>query len=398
MLQNLGVRPENMRVSDLATLPKRVHDDDVMVSRLGRTRGYKTKQNNGGEGSSANKGRIRQKVSSYYRCSEKIIYFANINFAAPLYLCSVKQKNMCNMKMENDIRVNMIRMVENFVPFVKVDFLDKDAKECSGLMIVDSGTNDSMLAGEIAEIGVVTKVDDKVNRVRTFSGNEVETSKVQFSFVLGNQQICEGFDICNDFHVFNHGGMNIIGIIGTSLLCKYGLVIDYSEGSLHSSTVNPSNLAISDCDYFFPLEMGLKYYRLPVVAIRQNNTELVMLADTGATGNVIAHQSLKDNGFSHSFLDSKEVVNGLAGGMEVDQATVDFNLLTLDGSKEVVEVSHQDRFMVTPRYVIPSDKAGCFENGELLPPVEGLISSDFMAKQGWSLDFGARIIYKRKAA
>lgn len=302
------------------------------------------------------------------------------------------------MKKENDIRVNMIRMAENYVPFVKVDFLDKDAKECTGLMMVDSGTNDSMLAGEIAEICVVSKVDDKVNRVSTISGKEIVTNKVQFSFVLGSQQLCEDFDICNDFHMFNHGGMNIIGIIGTSLLCKYGLVIDYSEGTLHSSTVNPSNLAISDCDYFFPLEMGLKYYRLPIVAIKQNDAELVLVADTGATSNVIAHQSLKDNGFSCSFLDSKEVVTGLAGGVEMDQATVDFNLLTLDASKDVVEVSHQDLFMVMSRYVIPSDMTGCFENGEQIPPVEGLISSDFMAKQGWSLDFGAKIIYKRKAA
>lgn len=37
------------------------------------------------------------------------------------------------------------------------------------------------------------------------------------------------------------------------------------------------------------------------------------------------------------------------------------------------------------------------EKGEPLPPIEGLISSEFMAQQGWVLDFGAQIIYKPKA-
>ena len=123
-----------------------------------------------------------------------------------------------------------------------------------------------------------------------------------------------------------------------------------------------------------------------------------MLADTGATNNAIAQQSLKDKGFIHSYLDSKDVMNGLVGGVEVDQATVDFNLLTLVSNNDVAEVSHHDHFMVMPHHIIPSEETRCDKNGEQIPPVEGLISSDFMAKQGWALDFGAKIIYKRKVA
>ena len=36
------------------------------------------------------------------------------------------------------------------------------------------------------------------------------------------------------------------------------------------------------------------------------------------------------------------------------------------------------------------------ENGEQLPPIEGTISCSFMAREKWILDFGAKIIYKRK--
>lgn len=302
------------------------------------------------------------------------------------------------MKTQNNIRVEMIRMSDNFVPFVKVDYMDKDAKEHTGLMLVDSGTNDSILAGEIADLCMLKKKDDEMNRIRTVSGEFMETTKAEFSFVLGSHQVCEDFYLYEDFHNSVLSDMSIIGIIGINLLCKLGLVIDYTEGFLHTSTVNPSNLTIADCDYFFPLEIGLNCYGLPIVAIRQNDADLVMLADTGATNNVIAMQSLKENRFKHSYLGCKDSITGLNGGVEVDQAMVDFNLLTLDENNDETETCHHDLFMVMPCYIIQSDEAGCDEKGEPLPPIEGLISSEFMAQQGWALDFGARIIYKRKAA
>ena len=300
------------------------------------------------------------------------------------------------MKTENEIRVKMIRMSNSFVPFVKVDYMDKDAKEHTGWMLVDSGTNDSILAGEIADRCMLKKKDNKVNRIRTVSGEFVETTKVKFSFVLGNRQIYEDFDLCDDFHKNILLDSSVIGIIGINILHDHNLVIDYADGSLHTSNVNPSNLTFADCEYFFPITIGIKCYGLPVVAIRQNDADLVMLADTGATNNVIAMQSLKENEFKHSFLDSKDVITGLNGGVEVEEATVDFNLLTLDENNNEAEVCHHDLFKVMPRYIVQSDEAGCDENGEPLPPIEGLICSEFMAQQGWALDFGAMIIYKRK--
>ena len=301
------------------------------------------------------------------------------------------------MKTENNIRVQMIRMTNNFVPFVKVDYMDKDAKEHTGLMLVDSCSNDSILAGEIADLCMLKKRGDEVNRIRTVSGEFIETTKVEFSFVLGSRQIHEDFYLYDDFHNNVLPDKSIIGIIGINLLCNLSLVIDYTEGFLHTSTVTPSNLTVSDCDYFFPLEIGFNYYGLPVVAMRQDKVDMVILADTGASNNVIAMQSLKENGFKHSFLDVKDELTGIAGSVEVEQATVDFNLLTLDENNDETEVRHHDLFMVMPRYVMQFDEAKTDENDKVLPPIEGIISSEFMAKQGWALDFGAMIIYKRKA-
>jgi hypothetical protein len=40
----------------------------------------------------------------------------------------------------------------------------------------------------------------------------------------------------------------------------------------------------------------------------------------------------------------------------------------------------------------------CDTNGDQLPPIEVLLGSPFIARERWILDFGANIIYKRKAA
>ena len=57
---------------------------------------------------------------------------ANIAFATTLYLCSVKRKIEGNMNAENNIRVGLVRTEGDVAPFVKVNYMDKDAQECTG--------------------------------------------------------------------------------------------------------------------------------------------------------------------------------------------------------------------------------------------------------------------------
>lgn len=295
------------------------------------------------------------------------------------------------------IRVEMIRMSHNYVPCIKVDYLDMDAKEHVGVMVMDSGSNENTLCIETVERCMLSKADDTTTHLHVASNEVVDAENVMFSFAFGGHQFHEKLCYCKGMHEIPVGDMPIIGILGNKFMQKYGLVIDYLDGSLHSSEVNPCNLAISDCEFFFPMEIGLSNYGLPVVDIRQNGNDIAMVADTGATNNAIAKQSLDEYAFSHSALESKSEVNGMVGNSVVaDEAMVDFNLVTLK-EKEHSEISFNEHFMVLPYYIIPSVK---IENGdykgEYLPPVEGIISSAFMAKHGWILDFGAKIIYKLK--
>ena len=60
------------------------------------------------------------------------------------------------MKKESDIRVEMFRVQGDFAPFVKVDYMDKDAQEHTGLMLLDSGSTSNVLFSEMAErLGII---------------------------------------------------------------------------------------------------------------------------------------------------------------------------------------------------------------------------------------------------
>ena len=296
------------------------------------------------------------------------------------------------MKNEN-IKVGMVKMTKNYVPFIEVGYLDKDGHEHSGMMMLDTGSNSNVLTIEMAEsIDWQNLLQEKKTKLHGMSGSVIESSNVNVSFTLDGSQIEESFCICQDFHEDSFGNLPIIGILGNEFMQRHRLVIDYLDGTCHTSQVNPSNLSIADCDYFFPMDIGLKVYGVPVLPMMQNGKEIVTLADTGATNNAIASQTITDNGFKHKFLEEGDVIIGLGGKVEVKDVVVNFNLVTLKEDNDIKEVNHQDLFKSLPHYLIPS-----FTRGDnQYPPVEALVSSEFMARHGWILDFGAKIIYKLK--
>ena len=297
---------------------------------------------------------------------------------------------------EKDIRVKMFRVTGDYAPFVKVSYKDKNAEERSGLFLIDSCSSNNILIGEMMDsIGDNCKKEGDNGRVYTISGEYVSVEYVTFSFALGGDLFSEEFGINDVILPEMTGDLQIIGILGEQFLMKHHLVIDYSDFTIYTS--EESKIDIADCDFFTPMEMGLKYYDLPLVHIYQNGKEILALADTGATNNLLASQTIIDNDFECQFLKSTDTITGLAGEMEVKEAIVNFNLLTL--KENGVEIlSHFDLFKVTPGYIYMLKEGMCDEEGELLPPIEGIICSPFMAKEGWILDFGVGIIYKLKAA
>ena len=293
----------------------------------------------------------------------------------------------------------MIKVEGDMVPFVKVEYVDLDANEQTALMVIDSCSTSNIIIGKRAERnGVVLQKEEGTMNIGGAGNEMVTTSLAKFHFVLGGEQFHESFCI-NDSDIqipMAINGTPIIGILGNVFMLKYRLAINYSDFTLHTSNISQADLPVSACDFYFPMEIGLKKYGLPLLAIIQDGNEIMTLADTGATNNMIASQSITENGIDCRYLDSTGMVAGITGKTEVKNAIIKFCLLTqTEDSTDVID--YEDIFKVTPHYFITPSEGQCDKDGVQLPPVVGIIGSPFMAKEGWVLDFGIKSIYKKKA-
>lgn len=298
-------------------------------------------------------------------------------------------------KKERDIWVELFRLEEIIHPFVMVDYVDKDAQEHSGLMLLDSGSAGNVLSNEMADqIGMLSKVEDETRTLYAFSPETMDTDVVRFSFALGGRQFHDTFSLCTRPLPVHVEKMKVIGILGVCFMKQHRLVIDYSDFTLHTSDVNPDNFRIPDCDFFFPMELGIKRYEVPVMWVKQNGKDLIAMVDTGSFENMIAEHTLTENAFKCQRTDEKHLVYDIIGEFEVEEASIRFKMVLFGENKTFEQVKY-DRFAVVPYDI---EEGGCDENGEQIPPIELLIGSYFMALEGWTLDFGAEIIYKRMVA
>jgi hypothetical protein len=302
------------------------------------------------------------------------------------------------MKIEKDIRVEMVRMEGDVAPFVQVDYMDKEAQEHTGLMLLDSGSTVNVLSSEMAgHIGKLCLLKDECTEVSSFAPNKKDFDNVSFSFALGGKVFKDTFCLCDKPMLIKVRGMEVIGLVGTKFLRDNHLVIDYGDFTLHTSHISPENLAIAECDFFFPMEIGIKHYQLPVLSVKQKGKVLVTLLDTGSANNMIAKQTLTENEFKCQYLKDGGTIETLTGEVGVDSAFVCFNMLSLE-EDGIREISGYDNFKVLPHYIYPSHAFECETGEEQVPPIELLIGAAFMAAEGWTLDFDANIIYRLKAA
>ena len=305
------------------------------------------------------------------------------------------------MKNKKDIKVEMVRVDGDLMPFIKVEYVDKNAQEHTGVMILDSCCVENVLTSEMTNVIDMTNLKENgenTKEIITLDNERTTVSEVDFSFAMGGSLFHEPFIVCDSHnHLPNlESDYPTIGILGNLFFQKHHLAVDFSDFTLHTSHATPKNLPISDCDFFFPMEIGLKNYGLPMISIRKDGKDIVTMADSGATNNMIAAQTIKEHSLECEYLETSESVLGLTGEIETPKAKIGFSLLTLAKDKKVGVISRRETFNVFPRYFMPSEKIDRDGDSIERPPVEAIISCPFMAKEGWVLDFGIKHIYKRR--
>ncbi len=306
-------------------------------------------------------------------------------------------KKQIKMNNEKNIKVEMYNVVENDSPFVKVDYMDCEGQKHTGLMLLDSGSDNNFLSAEMADhIDVLNRMADDVISVVTTTG-KVKASGIRFSFAFGGVQFHEKFFISECGLPQDDDELPLIGILGNYFMQEHELVIDFSDDTIHTSYVVPENFKIEDCDFFFPMDIGLDNYIFPILSLGQRNLEVVAVADTGANANMISLPTLKSGGFRSKYVNRKVLVTGYSGKVETRVAIMDYNLLSLiDPKGNTKEVEHCDDFLVMPGYIWDIQKDLVDQSKGPLEPVEAIVGASFMRREHWILDFAIRVIYKCK--
>lgn len=172
------------------------------------------------------------------------------------------------MMKENSMEVKMFRVVDDVAVFVQVAYMDKDAQELDGLFLLDSGSTFNILSNIMSDrIGKLCKLGEKTS-ILSIAQEVIAAENARFS--LGGKQFTEAFSVSAQCLPVNVKGMDVIGILGIPFFIRHRLVIDYHNYTLHTSEASPDNLCITDCEFFFPMEIGLHFNYLPVLSIKQN--------------------------------------------------------------------------------------------------------------------------------
>lgn len=187
----------------------------------------------------------------------------------------------------------------------------------------------------------------------------------------------------------------VIGLLGNDFLFKHKLALDYNDCTLHTSNFNTSNLSLADCEYFSPIDLTNKNYRLPVVSLMLNGKQIVAGVDSGATDNLIAKQSIDKSKVPFFSLGDGDTMVGSNGQVATQMGIIPFSTVSASEKGEKV-IEAVAIFNIIQDYIIPSQNMLGENEGQQVSPVEALLCSSFIASQGWILDFGACIIYKRK--
>lgn len=262
-------------------------------------------------------------------------------------------------------------------------------------MMIDSCSEVNMLFENMTENLCLKKIEIGGKHVINGLGNEPQEVKdVELNFTLQSMVCREVFCVCCVDYP-QHCEYPVIGLLGNDFLTKHKLALDYSDNTLHTSDAKPTIKSSANYEYFFPMDLDNKHYRLPVISIKLNGKEIVAGVDSGATNNMIAIQSMAESQVPFYFLGDGDTMVGSNGAVETKTAIVPFCLVSAldEGDKEMKDVAI---FNIIPKYIIPSQTIETCDEDLRIPPVEALLGSSFIASQGWVLDFGAQVIYKRK--
>ncbi|MDO4991333.1 MAG: retropepsin-like aspartic protease [Prevotellaceae bacterium] len=276
---------------------------------------------------------------------------------------------------------------ETKFPIVKAAFKGKDDQIYIGVMMIDTGSVNCILNKSVLPyLDDNAAIEGKTMNIHSVQGKGVECQGFSLSFRIGNGIFSDTFYVNKDMDFSQMFDGPFIGIIGHEFLRRNNIVLDYETETLHASEGNVEGNP-EDYAFFFPMSYGLKQYNIPVVGLVYGDKEYLMVADSGANDTVIT-KHLMDGTVTCFSTDT----------LETALYDVTLSIISVGGTPESPKLYTQnDKVQVISncQYIMEGLKEA---EGNDLMPVSGMLSSDFMLKNKWVLDFGIGVMYQRKNA
>lgn len=286
---------------------------------------------------------------------------------------------------------------ETKFPIVKAVFKGKDDQIFIGVMMIDTGSANCILNKSVLPyLADDTAIEGKTMKIHSVQGKGVECQGYSLSFHIGNGVFSDTFYVNKDMDFGQIFVGPFIGIIGHEFLRQNNIVLDYETETLRVSTGsiegNPE-----DYVFLFPMSFGLKQYNIPVVGLVYGDKEYLMVADSGANDTVITKHLMDDAGICVRHLDNDGTVTCFTTDtMETALCDVTLSIISVGGTPECPKLYTQNarvQVISNCQYIMEGLKDA---KGNNLMPLSGMLSSDFMLRNKWVLDFGAGVMFQRK--
>ena len=272
-----------------------------------------------------------------------------------------------------------------------------DGKIYIGFMIIDTGSVNCILNKSVLPyLDDSAVIEGKKKKIYSVQDKSMECQGYSLSFRIGNGKFSDTFYVNMDMDFDQMLNCPFIGIIGHEFLRNNNIVLDYETETLHDSTgsieVNPE-----DYEFLFPMSFGLNQYNIPVVGLVYGDKKYLMVADSGANDTVITKHLMDEAGICVKHLGNDGTLTCFSTDtLETSLYDVTFSIFSLGGTSECPKLyTKHDIAQVIGncQHIMEGLKDA---DGNDLMPVSGLLSSEFMHRNKWVLDFGTCVMYQRK--
>jgi len=291
--------------------------------------------------------------------------------------------------MKTKIHLPLFHIDHLIYPFVEGAFICKNGTYLNGFFMVDSGSTDNIFNKEALHLLHDDSFSEDSRKVCAIS-NKGEMCKVaDVKIKVGDLEDVEQFNISQnlDFSMF-FGKNRIIGVLGAGFMRKHGLVLDYSQKCVRSSELD--KFTDDGKAFVCPMNVGFCAYGIPLVCIKNGEEEYLCVADSGCNTSTLTQHAMVNGAQRYERIDGHQSLYTISGETISDLAKVDFSLMSVgyDEEKGSFLVPDTDVFMI-----VSGQEHLCWCEDKDIPPISGLISSRFMLRNKWILDFNVGFIY-----